>query len=503
MCSSLSSENATILRNLREFFHSRSVPAFLVGGYIRDSLRGIPTRDLDVAVDGDSPSLAGELADTFGGAFVPLGQSHQVARAVVPDPTKDDNKWVVDVSTMEDSISGDLARRDFTVDAMALAIDDWCTPEWEELVYDPFGGREDLSQGLIRAVGPSVFQQDPSRLLRAVRLKAKLGFRLDLYTAELVSREAHLISSVAGERIRDEFLAIVSLDGSKVHLETLDELGLLCCIIPELGTTKGVEQPKEHYWDVFGHSIQAVEGVERVLTGHEGDSVSGLVPWNEEKEERFAQEVSDGHTRATMLKLSALFHDIAKPHTKVVDAKGRTRFLGHHTLGSSMSREILHRLRLSNRGVEMVCGMVENHLRPTQMSQPGDLPTPRAVYRYFRDVGDVAVDTLYLSLADHLAARGPKLDIVGWQCHVEVVSHILTVGTQEQTPEKMPRLITGHDLIREFGLAPGPLLGTLMEGVRDAQAAEELDTREGALAWVERRLKGFASEGSSQKGPGG
>ena len=488
-----------MLSKLREFFLSRFVPAFLVGGYIRDSLLGIPTRDLDVAVHGDFLSMAKELADSLGGSFVTLGQAHQVARVVLPFP--DDGIRVIDFSGIESSIHGDLMRRDFTVDAMALAVEDWDTSRWEERILDPVGGRKDLYEGVIRVVGPSVFQDDPARLLRAVRLAATGGVHIEPYTAQLISSQAHFVSSAAGERIRDEFLTIISLDGAKNHLEKLDELGLLCSIIPELGITKGVEQPREHYWDVFGHSLNTVEGVERLTAGSERDGVASLVPWSVELEQRFAQEVSDGHNRTTMLKLGALLHDIAKPQSKMVDATGRCRFLGHHTLGASMSQEILRRLRFSNRGVEMTSGLVVNHLRPMQMSQGEDLPTSRAVYRYFRDAGDVAIDVLYLSLADHLAARGPELDMGGWKHHVRIITHILEVGTQEQTPEKMPRLISGYDLMREFGLVPSPLIGGLLEAVEEAHAAGEVDGQEGALAWVRGRLKELTVEGLRPKVP--
>ena len=493
-----SAENATILRKLKEFLLSRRVPAFLVGGYIRDSLIGTPVSDADVVVQGDFLSLAKDMAGAFGATFAPLGQPHQVARVVVPLPEA--GRWSIDVSPLKGSIHGDLSGRDFTVNAMALATDDWGTPEWKDRILDPFGGKADLSLGVIRAIGPSVFQEDPARLLRAVRLAAKLGFRIDPATAQLISSEASLVSSAAVERVRDELLGILSLDGAKNHLETLDELGLLCCIIPELGEGKGVEQPKEHHWDVFGHSVQSVEGVERVVSRNRDDPLTSLVPWDQETDRRFAQEVVDGHPRLVVLKLSALLHDVAKPRTKAVDAKGRTRFLGHHTLGASMSSDILHRLRLSNRGVGMVCGMVENHLRPTQMSQGAEMPTPRAVYRYFRDVEDVAIDTLYLSLADHLAARGPEIDMDSWRRHVGIVNHVLEVGTRAQSPERMPRLITGHDLILELGLSPGPRLGDLLEGVRDAQAAGEVGTREGALAWVRGRLKDLPPLGEPQLG---
>ena len=261
-----------------------------------------------------------------------------------------------------------------------------------------------------------------------------------------------------------------------------------------------MEQPREHYWDVFDHSVETVGAVEQVTAGHlpggTGDPVADLVPWSWEMEERFAQEVSDGHTRRTILKLGALLHDISKPQTKMMDSTGRTRFFGHHTLGSSMSEDILTRLRLSGRGRGMVCGMVENHLRPMQMSHGTDMPTPRAIYRYFRDVGDVAIDTLYLNLADHLAARGPELNLDGWEQHVKIIRHILQVGTQEQAPERMPRLVTGHDLMEELDLTPGPMVGTLLEEVLDAQASGEVRTRQEALELARRMLQGTGAGGS-------
>ena len=494
---SLSSENTAILAELRAFFGTRSVPVYLVGGFVRDSLLGIPTKDVDLVAEGPVSALARELADTFGGTHVSMGQVHGVERVVLHP--RDDSTWAIDLAELRGSIVEDLRQRDFTVDAMAVPLADWGTEGWEDRVIDPLGGKRDLHQGNICAVGPDIFQEDPARLLRAVRLAANLDFTIGPDTSKLMSEQATLISQVPGERVRDEFLAVLSLDGAKVHLEKLDSLGLLCCIIPELSITKGVEQPKEHYWDVFEHSLNTVAGVERVSTrpGSRSvqDPVASVVPWDESTEFRFAERVSDGHTRLTMLKLAGLLHDIAKPQTKMLDENGRTRFLGHHTLGESMSRDILQRLRLSSRGVEMVCSMVEHHLRPTQMSQGGELPTPRAIYRYFRDVGDAAVDTLYLNLGDHLAARGPELDWVGWEHHIRIVDHILTVGTQEQTPEKMPRLVTGHDLIAVLGIEPGPLIGSILESVKIAQVNGQLSTKQAALDWVRENIEPIQMSG--------
>ena len=458
--------------------------------------------DLDVVVAQDPAALGRELAAMTGGTAVTLrhqGESRPEAgdagRTVrVVTPSSGGGRWVVDLTGLRNSLIEDLARRDFTIDAIAIPVEHWSLPFSSDQAVDPYHGTRDLAEGLVRAVSPTVFDEDPGRLLRAVRLAVGTGFRIEEDTARLIVQKAGLVSRVPGERLRDELLSILSSDGAKLHVELLDELGLLCCIIPELGDARGVQQPKEHYWDVFGHSLNTVEGVERLTSNDRLDPVIQFVPWGPETEQRFSSEVSDGHTRRTLLKVAGLLHDIAKPQTKTVEADGRTRFFGHHTMGASMTREILGRLRVGNRGVEMVCGAVENHLRPTQMSQGEELPTPRAVYRYFRDVGDVATDTLYLSLADHLAARGPLLDMDGWRRHVARVAHVLELGSGDRSPERTPRLVTGHDLITTFHLDPGPMIGVMLDGIQEARAAGEVTTREEALALAGRHLNQLGSE---------
>ena len=472
--------DANILTRLTEFFSSRQRAVFLVGGYLRDSLLSLPSRDLDVAVPGDPQPLARTLAEVLRGVYVPLSPAHGVARVVVSGP--DDTRWVVDLTGISRSIEEDLARRDFTIDAMALPWQHWPSPQWRELVIDPFNGREDLAQQCIRAVTPHVFQDDPARLLRAVRLVSRLGFRLAPETAQLIRAEAPQVARVSGERVRDEFLAILSRDGARGQMEVLDRLDLLCRIIPELAPTKGVDQPTQHYWDVWGHLLHTVETAELVTKGHQNSAIYTLVPWTAETEAYFNQEVSDGHTRRTLLKLAGLLHDIAKPQTKQRDATGRTRFLGHSELGANLSATLLGRLRLSSQGIDLVTKMVEQHLRPAHLRQGDQLPTPRAIYRYFRDLDGVTIDTLYLSLADYLAAKGPNLVLDDWADHARMVSHVLQVGTQQASPAKPDRLLTGHDLMAHFGLNPGPQIGLVLEKVSEARATGEITTREEALA---------------------
>ena len=434
-----------------------------------------------------------------GGVFVPLSPAHGIVRVILnasrgessPFPlSAADTKakpWIVDLTSFAGSIEDDLARRDFTINALALPWRDWQSADWPQLVLDPFDGRADLARRCIRAVRPSVFRDDPGRLLRAVRLAARLRFRVEAETARLVRTEAYRIERVSGERVRDEFLALLSMDGARGQLEALDRLDLLCHIIPELALTKGVEQPKEHYWDVWGHLLHTVEAAELVTRGHQNSAIFTLIPWTETLAAYFGQEVSDGHARRTMLKLASLFHDIAKPQTKKPDATGRIRFLGHPELGATMAAHRLAHLRLSSRGTDMVSALVEHHMRPGHMQQGVELPTKRAIYRYFRDLGDVAIEGLYLALADYLAARGPELNPDAWAEHVRMIGYMLHIGTQPVsggTPGRPARLLTGHDLIEHFGLAPGPQIGVLLEKINEARAAGEITTPEEALALV-------------------
>lgn len=483
----LTSNNASeILGRLARFFSDQQPAAYLVGGYLRDSLLSLPSHDIDIAIVGDAHALGRALARELRGVYVPLTRAFNVARIVVQTPTE--GHWNIDLAGFYGTIEEDLARRDFTVDALALPLSHWLEEDWRKSVVDPCHGLRDLSNKCIRATTPYVFQDDPGRLVRAVRLASRLRFRLEPETARLVRANAPQIQRVSPERVRDEFLAILAGDGARSQLEVLDRLDLLCRIIPELAATKGVDQPRVHYWDVWGHLIHSVETAELVTKGHQNSPIYSHVPWTPETREYFNQEVSDGYTRRTMLKLTALLHDIAKPQTKSQDETGRTRFFGHSELGAEMAAERLAQLRISSRGIAMVSKMVEQHLRPANMHQGLESPTPRAIYRYFRDLGDVAVDTLYLAMADYLAAKGPELVPEDWGNHARMMAYILEVGTEQSQPNRPERLVTGHDLMEQFSLEPGPQIGVLLEKINEARAAGEISSREEALALAEQVL---------------
>ena len=480
---------------------SLGTDAYLVGGSVRDWLGSSrPGQDLDIAVPGDPEATAREIAGKFGGTVIPLGLAHGVVRVAVPSNSETgDGPWNIDVDGFSGTIEEDLARRDFTVNAMAVPLADW--PSMDSVI-DPLGGRADLARKTISALGSTVFQDDPGRLLRAVRLAGQLVFRIEPATSKLIAADAGLLANVSPERVREEFLNILSLNGAKGQIEVLDHFGLFTQVVPELQNAKGVDQPIEHYWDVWGHTMHTIEAAELLTKGHQNSPVYSCVPWTADSEAHFNQHATDGHTRGTVLKLAALFHDVAKPQTKSLEANGRTHFFGHSEQGAVVATNRLEQLRVSSNGIEMVAKMVEHHLRPTGMKNGGEWPTNRAIYRYFRDVGDVAIDTLYLSLADYLAALGPNLVHEQWLDHARMVGHILHVGTSEPVSPTTARLITGHELLTHFKIQPGPEIGAVLERVEEARAAGEIETKEQALEMAANALRYLVEQLAPESGDG-
>ncbi|MFQ6122771.1 MAG: CCA tRNA nucleotidyltransferase [Dehalococcoidales bacterium] len=477
-----------LLTRVSHFLTEQGIQPYLIGGFVRDLLLGRDTSDIDIAVAADALEVAPKVAKALGGKYVLLDEVNRVGRVVLVDRK---GKRELDFSTFKGSIEQDLARRDFTIDAMAIELEKAIHQPQSSMLIDPFKGWDDLHQGVIRAVTEAAFPSDPARLLRAVRLAAELGFSIDTGTETLIRRYGHLIASVAGERLREELLQLLAMPRAGQLLAYLDELGLLTAMIPELAQAKGVEQPKVHFWDVFDHSIKTVVAVDFLLR-HEaweyiGEELLRAVPWSKALSQHFDQEVSSGSTRKLLLKLAALFHDIGKPQTKATDDRGRIRFLGHAKEGAALTVDALERLRFSTKEVKLVEVMVRHHLRPMQMSHHG-LPSRRAIYRYFRDTGEAGIDILFLSLADYLATKGQHLNLAEWQEQAQMVEYVLARHFEEESLIVPPKLIDGHDLINIFGLSPGPKIGKILEAVREAQAAGEVVSRKEALAYAEHLL---------------
>ena len=486
-----------VLTKVSNFLAEQGIKSYLVGGFVRDVLLGRETADIDVAVAADALEIAPKIATVIGGKYFPLDKINKVGRIILANEAaaSTGGQLGLDISTLKDSIEQDLAQRDFTIDAIAIDLAELDKGYANVQFIDPFNGQNDLHRRMLRVVSETALKSDAARLLRAVRLAAELGFSIDKETEALIQQYCYLASSVAGERIREELLRLLAISQAEQLLPYLDKLGLVTAVIPELAQAKGVTQPKEHFWDVFDHSIKTVAAVDFLLGQgnweYATEEVLTVVPWSAVLVRHFEQEVSYSSTRRLLLKLAALLHDIAKPQAKTIEVDGRIRFLGHAKEGAAITANILERLRFSTKEVTLVEIVVRHHLRPMQMSHEG-FPSPRAIYRYFRDTDEAGIDTLFLSLADHLATRGPHLNLAQWQEHAQMVEYVLAQRLKQESVVAPPKLIDGHDLINTFGISPGPKIGELLEAVREAQATGELTTREEALTYLRKHLSNEA-----------
>ena len=495
-------QQESLLSVIYRFLTEEGVQTYLVGGAVRDMLLGRETNDIDIALNGDAFEIALKVADKLGGTHVPLDDINRVARVVINEKGKYFN---FDFSSLKGSnINEDLAERDFTINALAVELNESTAGALSFnknvgarcfvpiSVIDPFDGQRDLKNRVIRMINSRVFTADSARLLRAVRLAAELGFAIDKETEVQIKKDARLIAGVAGERLHEELVKTLAVPGSAALLKYMDELGLLTVLVPELEPARETTQPVEHVWKVLEHSLNTAAAVEFLLRRGQWlygrNEILEPVPWSDKLAEHFAGEVSSGSTRFSLLKLAALFHDIAKPQTKSLAEDDRVRFLGHDKDGALITAEVMERLRFSTREINYVVSCVRYHMRPTQLTHE-ELPTNRALYRYFRETGDAAFDILFLSLADHLAARGETLNLEMWREHAKLVEYIISQYYNTQEIIRPPKLIDGYDLINKFGIKPGPVIGEILEAVREAQAAGEITDRSQALEFVRKKLQ--------------
>jgi putative nucleotidyltransferase with HDIG domain len=489
-------QNDALLRRLWGFFTRRKAAVLLVGGAVRDGLLGRPLYDLDFVVDGDETALAAAVGRAFRGVLVPLDPGRGIARVVL---LRADLRLHLDFARRQGGDwDADLRARDFSVNAIAVNS--------AGRYLDPLEGWRDLAAGRLRAASESAFRADPLRTLRAVRLVAELGLIIEPETAAWIRRDAHLLPRAAPERVRDELVRILYAADGGQHLDMLDDLHLLEQILPEATATRGVDQSPPHQWDVWTHTRMTVEAVERVLDCLEGrggrsgnlgvpgwvwgDIQKRLGPMRADLSAHLSQVVSDTHDRRSVLKTAALLHDIGKPATRSVDEKGRIHFYGHEKVGADLALERLQALRFSNDEINLAHVIIAHHLRPGQLAwtQRTKGPTRRAVYRFFRATGKAGVEVGLLSLSDTLATWGATLTGQKWLRELNVVTTLLSTFFEQPEWVTPSPLINGHELMAALELSPGPAVGRLLEGIREAQAAGEVKSREAALALAKRLI---------------
>lgn len=466
----------------------QGVPAYLVGGFVRDQLLGRPSYDVDVAVDGDGLALARRLANSLDGDYYPLDPERSTGRAILYH--QDGGRLIVDIARFRGpDLVADLADRDFTVNAMAI------DPGNPQATIDHHGGLEDLAAGRIRPVSEDSIRNDPLRALRAVRQAAALGFVLAPEAEHLLRRDGPELRQVSLERQRDEMVRLLARADAAPWLRCLDDLGLLTVVLPELEPLRGETQPPPHYLDVLAHSLAAVEALEALLSAlPEGDDarprvldLQPLVPLAGRIQAHLAQPLGYGRSRLVTLKLATLLHDTGKPGARSIE-EDRIRFIGHPQESARLTGDVLRRLRFNNPEVRLGVTIVRHHMRPLLLAEQKTV-SARAIYRFFRDTGEGGVEVLLHALADHQATYAPGANDPPWPRLVALVARMLDDYWRRQGERITPAsLVSGRDLLREFDLEPGPRIGELLEAVREAQVAGEVQSREEALALVRREL---------------
>ncbi|HET7376004.1 MAG TPA: HD domain-containing protein, partial [Anaerolineae bacterium] len=305
----------------------------------------------------------------------------------------------------------------------------------------------------------------------------------------------------SAERVRDELLKILVEPGAADNLLLLDAFDLLQYTLPEVAAMKGVEQSLPHHWDVFEHTLRVIDALELILArilglpqAAEAPIMQSLIPafaWDGllftlspyADSLRAHLKVDEGdleHSRLSLLKWAAVFHDIGKPEARTIDEAGRARFITHEEVGADLAAERLRALRFNNDAINRVTGIVRSHMRPHHLAK-GEV-TRRAIYRFYQATSDYGVDVLLLSLADRLGTHGPDLKREYWVPRIGLIDELLFAYFEQGSPiVAPPQLVTGDDVMLALNLNPGKQIGSILEAIREAQAAGEVKTKAEAL----------------------
>ena len=487
---------------LRRIAGLRPAPAWLVGGAIRDAALGRAVTDLDLAAV-DARGLAAKIARAFKGTLVTLDPENAVYRLVLP-PSRGRALKQIDVAEIQGrGILEDLARRDFTVNAVALELSaDLPASVPARDFLDPRGGLADLARGVLRCEDDVPFKADPLRLLRAFRVAAQTGLTIEPATLELVRKHRRSAREPAGERISAELLALLALPGASSWLAAMDDCGLLTALFEDLEPARRCAEEYYGPGGVLKHSLDVCARMDFLLT-----NLRRIYPALAKKmEEHFAARAGGAAPYRAVLMLAALLHDVSKPETaRSVD--GRMRFFEHDTKGAARAEKIMRGLRLSGEQIAAVTTMIRQHLRPGHLASSGEKVTDKAIYRFFRDLGEHAPGLLVLCWGDHSsympevrlrrlldAACGdpPLKDLSRLRppearktvAHLQLVSVLLRRFFDSDRSPVPVRLLDGSEVMKALKLPPGPRIGDILERLREAQAEGEVHDRPEALAFI-------------------
>lgn len=452
---------------------------WLVGGAVRDSFLDRRTGDFDFAVGGDGLSLARSIADALGGDYYPLDDERGTGRVVAGEG---EERWrTLDFASLRGaSIDIDLRARDFTVNSMAREA-------FKDGLLDPTGGLQDVKDRRLRMSSPDALARDPLRALRALRLSSELGFRIDPELKIAITTVRSRLTDVSVERRRDELFRILAQPQPTKPLRAAHQLGVLSALLPGLAT------------DQAEAGLATLDRLVRMLAvlleQHDPDEAGDLMVaqlsfrlgrYRSALVDELGKTLAADRSRLQLLKLTAM---------AVADCqKGPSAtMIGPAAIGEQ--------LRLSRSEVAHL-DRIERFFWDREASALQSEPSHRGIYRHFRRLGEAGVDVVLLKLACFLAEEAGPPEARAWAERVEAARGYLE--PRLQGPAEWldpPSLLRGDELIAELGLEKGPVVGRLLERIREAQAAGEVIDRSSALALARQQLSDNAlTEGSEDQG---
>jgi tRNA nucleotidyltransferase (CCA-adding enzyme) len=461
------------VRTVAEGLRKAGFEAYLVGGCVRDLLLHRSPKDWDITTNAKPEDIQRVFPDSFyenefGTVGVKTGSEDPVLAVIEVTPYRTEtgysDKRRPDAVAFGDSLEEDLARRDFTINAIAL-------DESKGQVIDPYQGQKDITAKVLRTVGIPAdrFEEDALRLMRAVRLVAELGFALDADTAAAIQEKGPNLKHISRERIRDEFVRILESDQPMMALALAQQLGILQYIVPDLIRGIGVDQNQAHSYDVFGHNLRAMQ--------HAADK-----GWSLD------------------IRLAALFHDISKPETRRwAEEKKDWSFHGHEVIGSRVTRKALEEMRFPRETIEKVSKLVRWHMF---FSDPEQI-TLSAVRRMIRNVGPENIDDLLnLRICDRIGTGRPKEQPFRFRKYKAMVDEAL------RDPISVGMLKTdGTRIMKEFHEQPGPRIGHVLNALLEEvledpkkNTVEYLDTKTAELLKLnDEDLKELGDSGKKKR----
>ena len=431
----------TYLERIGAVADQSGLEVYAVGGYVRDRLLRRSTPEIDfVVLGGEGPALAQAAKEALGGhglvvypkfgtaSFLKDEYKFEFVSARKEVYQRDSRNPEVSEARLEE----DLARRDFTVNALALSVN---RDRFGEIT-DPFDGRGDLERRLIRTpLNPAAtFDEDPLRIMRAARFASQLGFEIEPATLEAMAQMRERLAIISQERITDELLKMLSHPKPSVGLSILQATGILEIIFPELAALAGVEQRDDHHHkDVFDHSLKVVDNLARV---------------------------SDD----PLLRFTALVHDIGKPRVKrFVEGTGWT-FHGHELIGQRMLKRICRDLKLSNEYAKYSQKMTRLHMRPIQLTS--EEVTDSAVRRLLVLAGDDVEALMTLCRADITSGNPARV-----KQHLKNFDYVAQRMAEVEEKDRMRAFqspVRGDEIMTLLNLAPGPQVGRLKKAIEEA-----------------------------------